>query len=61
MQVHNILPSLHDYDLRYPYATFCENTFRRIFLFPFFFALNAVFSVQLQQNLPLTVKLTEKN
>lgn len=36
MQVHNILPSLHDYDLRYPYATFCENTCRRIFLFPFF-------------------------
>ena len=24
MQVHNILPSLRDYDLRYPYATFCE-------------------------------------
>ena len=36
------------------------NTCRRIFLFSFF-ALNAVFSVQLQQNLPLTVKLTEKN
>ena len=53
MQVHNILPSQHDNDLRSPYATFCEKHEHLPTNLPFsFFALNAVFSVQLQQKLP---------
>ena len=44
MQVHNILPSLHDNDLRSPYATFCEKREHLPTNLPFFsfFALNAV-------------------
>ena len=37
MKVHNILPSLHDYDLRYPYATFCEKHEHLPTNLPFFF------------------------
>lgn len=37
MQVHNVLPSLHDNDLRSPYATFCEKHEHLPTNLPFFF------------------------
>ena len=37
MQVHDVLPSLHDNDLRSPYATFCEKHEHLPTNLPFFF------------------------